>query len=110
MSGRLDNAVSIASFGYPLEPLQQIVYARLDQLAAKCFEHPSQPTWRESEVSARLHETEGDVERGAGGGLIVGDAQSSQNPLDLILFGIHRVDLEHAVPPHRFFQIDHLAG
>jgi hypothetical protein len=56
MSGRLSNAVSITSFGYPLEPLQRILYASLNQLASKCFEHPTRPAWREGEVSARLPE------------------------------------------------------
>src|SRR5690349_16295721 len=110
LSGLLDNAAAIVSFGPPLEPLQRILYASLDRLGAKCFEYPSPPTWREGEVSAKLHAARGGVNSRASGGLIVGDAQSAQNPMDLMLFGIHRLDLEHAVPPQRVFQIDHLAG
>jgi len=38
ISGFLDNSAAIASFGLPLEPLQRILYASLERLAAKCFE------------------------------------------------------------------------
>src|SRR5512146_1736500 len=110
ISGLLDNAAAIASFGLPLEPLQRILYASLDHLAAKCFEYPCPPTWRENEVSAILHEAGDGVNRCASGGLIVCDAQSAKNPMDLMLLGIHRLDLERTVPPQRVFQIDYLSG
>ncbi len=100
ISGLLDNAAAIASFGPPLEPLQRILYASLDHLAAKCFEHPTQPAWREGEVSAKLHAAGDGVNSCAGGGLIVGDTHSAQNPVDLMFLGVHRLDLERAVPSH----------
>ena len=106
----LKNFAVIASFGRPLEPLQRILYPSLDHLAAKGFEYPSPPTWRESEVSAILHEAGDGVKRGAGGRLVVGDTHSGQNPVDLMLLGVHGLDLERAVPPQRVFQIDYLAG
>ena len=74
ISGLLGNAAAIASFGPPLEPLQPILDASLKRLAAKCFEHPAPPTWRESEVSAKLHATGGGVDSCAGGGLMVDGA------------------------------------
>ena len=52
-------------------------YASFDHLAAERLEQPSPPTWREREVSAKLHAAGGGVERGAGGGLIVDDAHST---------------------------------
>jgi hypothetical protein len=85
-----------------------MLYASFDHLAAKCLEHPTQPTWREGEVSAKLDEAGEGVQGGAGGGLIVGDAHSAQDPVDLMLFRIHRLDLERTVPTQRVFQIDHL--
>jgi hypothetical protein len=38
LSGLLDNAAAIASFGHPLEPLQRILYAGFDHFAAKGLE------------------------------------------------------------------------
>src|SRR5512141_251195 len=84
LSGLPDNAAAIASFGPALEPLQRILYASLDHPAAECFEYPSPPAWRESEVSAKLHATGGSVNSCAGGGLIVDDAKSIKNPVDLM--------------------------
>ena len=66
ISGLLDHSAAIASFGPPLEPLQRILYASLERLAAKFFEYPPPPTWRESEVSAKLHATGGGVDSCAG--------------------------------------------
>ena len=108
--GLLDNAAAIASLGPVLEPLQRILYTSLDHLAAKCFEYPCPPTWRENEVSAILHAAGDGVNSRARGGLIVCDAQTAKNPMDLMLLGIHRLDLERPVPPQRVFQIDYLAG
>jgi len=76
ISGLLNNAAAIASFGPALEPLQRIPYASLNHLAAKCCEYPPPPTWRESEVSAILHATGDGVDSGAGGGLMVDDADT----------------------------------
>jgi hypothetical protein len=74
VSGLLDNGAAIASFGLPLEPLQRILYAILECLATKFFEYPSQPTWRESEVSAKLHATGGGIDSCAGDGCVVDGA------------------------------------
>ena len=74
ISGLLDKAAAIATFSSPLEPLQRVLYASLDPLAAKCIENPTPPTWRESEVSAILHATGDSVNSCAGGGLMVDDA------------------------------------
>lgn len=75
MSERLlDNSAAIASFGPALEPLQRILYARLERPAAKLFEYPTPPAWRESKVSAKLHATGGSVNSCAGGGLMVDGA------------------------------------
>jgi hypothetical protein len=75
VSGLLDDSAAIASFGPPLEPLQRILYISLERLAAKFFEYPSPPAWRESEVSAILDATGGGVDSCAGDGCMVGDAQ-----------------------------------
>src|SRR5438270_9619094 len=74
ISGLLDTTAAIASFGLLLEPLQRILYASLERLAAKFFEYPPQPTWRESEVSAKLHATGGGVDSCAGDGGVVDGA------------------------------------
>jgi hypothetical protein len=74
ISELLDNSAAIASFGLPLEPLQRILYAILERLATKFFEYPPQPTWRESEVSAKLHATGGGIDSCAGNGCIVDGA------------------------------------
>src|SRR5512139_413139 len=113
LSGRLDNAAAIASFGPPLEPLQRILYASLDPLAAKCVEYPSPPTWRENEVSAILHAAGDGVNSCAGGGLIVDDSKSIKKPVYLMLFNIHHLYAKRPIPllaPRQGFQIDHLPG
>jgi len=74
ISGLLDNSAAIASFGLLLEPLQRILSASLERLAAKFFEYPPPPTWRESEVSAKLHATGGGVDSCAGDGCFVDGA------------------------------------
>src|SRR5260370_39640856 len=87
ISGLLDNSAAIASFGLPLEPLQRIPYASLERLAAKFFEHPSPPTWREREVSAKLHATGGAVDSCASDGCFVDGAESQRDMhLGLLLF------------------------
>lgn len=70
---------AIASFGSALQPPQSILYTILKCLAAKFFEHPTPPSWRESEVSTELHATGGGVNRCAGGGLMVDGAQWERN-------------------------------
>src|SRR5436309_15819107 len=95
----LDNLAAIASFGLPLEPLQRILYPSLKHLAAKFFEYPPQPTWRESEVSAKLHATGGSIDSCTGDGCFVDGAQWKRNTqLDLMLFRIHPLDPERHIP------------
>src|SRR5215469_4656019 len=92
-------SLAIASFGPPLESLQRILYASLERLAAKCFEYPTPPTWRESKVSAILHATGSSVESGAGDGFMVDDAQWKRDmQLDLMLFRIHHLYPERHIP------------
>jgi hypothetical protein len=99
ISRLLDNSAAIASFGPPLEPLTRILYVSLECLAAKFFEHPTPPTWRESEVSAILHATGGGVNSCAGDGCIVDDAQWKRDmQLDLTLFRIHHLYPESHIP------------
>ena len=99
VSRLLDNSAAIASFGHPLEPLHRILYTILECLAAKFFEHPTPPTWRESEVSAKLHATGGGVNSSAGGGLMVDGAQWKRDmELDLMLFRIHHLYPERHIP------------
>lgn len=74
-SGLPGNFAAIVRFGPALEPLQPILHASLEQLAAKFFEDPTPPTWRECEVSAKLYATGSGVERDAGDGWLVDDAQ-----------------------------------
>ena len=98
-SGLLDNSAAIASFGRLLESVQRILYASLERLSAKCFEYPAPPTWRDSEVSAKLHATGGGVNSCAGGGLMVDGAQWKRDmELDLMLFRIHHLDPERHIP------------
>ncbi len=98
-SGLLDNAAAIASFGPPLEPLQRILYVSLEGLAAKCFEYPPPPTWRESEVSAILHATGGGIDSCAGEGCLVDGAEWKRDmQLDLMLFRIHHLYPERHIP------------
>src|SRR5512146_3097171 len=98
ISGLHGNAAVVASLGLALESLQRILYASLNRIAAKCCEYPSPPAWWESEVSAILHAAGDGVNRCAGGGLMVDDAQSAKNPLDLVLFRIHPLDPERRIP------------
>ena len=99
ISGLLDNSAAIASFGPPLEPLQRILYASLERLAAKCFEYPSPPTWRESEVSAKWHATGGGVDSCAADGCFVDGAEWKRDmQLDLMLFRIHHLYPESHMP------------
>src|SRR6266480_6735710 len=114
ISGLLDNSAAIASFGLPLEPLQRILYASLERLAAKCFEYPSPPTWRESEVSAKLHATGGGIDSCAADGCFVDGAEWKRDmQLDLMLFRIHHLDPERHIPlpaQPRGFRREHLPG
>jgi hypothetical protein len=98
-SGLLANAATIASFGPPPEPLQRVLYVSLERLAAKCFEYPTPPSWRESEVSAILDATGGGVNSCAGEGCMVDGAQWKRDmQLDLMLFRIDHLDLERHIP------------
>src|SRR3989442_6527311 len=112
ISGLLDNAAAITSFGPPLEPLQRILYVSLERLATKFFEHPTPPTWRESKVSAILHATGGGVDSCAGDGCMVDEAQWKRDmQLDLMLFRIHHLYPKSHIPlpaQRRSFRIEHL--
>src|SRR5436190_5680966 len=114
ISGPLDTSAAIASFGLPLEPLQRILYASLERLAAKCFEYPSPPTWRESEVSAKLHAAGGAVDSCAADGCFVDGAEwKCDMQLDLMLFTIHHLNPDRNIPlpaQRRGFRIHHLPG
>ena len=57
----LDHTATIAGLGRPLEPLQSILHLALEALAAKLLQHPTPPTWRKCEVSAKLQATGGGV-------------------------------------------------
>src|SRR5574341_86275 len=114
VSGLLGNSIAIASLGGALESQQLILYFCLERLAAKFFDHPTQPAWRESEVSAKLHATGGSVNGCGGDGGIVDGAQWQGNmQLDLVLFRIHSLYPESHIPgpaKRRGFCIDHLPG
>lgn len=104
----------IAGFGPPLEPLQRILYASLERLAAECRKHPTPPTWREREVSAKLHATGDGVEGCAGDGHMVDCAQWKRGlRLELMLFRIHLLYPQHHIPrpaQRRRFRIERLSG
>ena len=108
----LNTSAAIASFSHPLEPLQRILYASLERLAAKFFEHPTPPTWWENEVSAELHTTGGGIDSCAGDGFVVDDTQWKRNMhLDLTFFRIHHLYPESHIPlpaQPRSFCIEHL--
>ena len=86
-SARPDSAGAIAGFSCVLEALHAILYTSLEDLAAECTEYPTPPTWREREVSAKLHATGCGVDRGAGDGRMVDDAEWKRDPhVYLVLF------------------------
>jgi hypothetical protein len=57
VSGWLGHPAAIARFGRTFQPASRIQHAGLEPLVAESREHPTQPTWRECEVSAELHAT-----------------------------------------------------
>jgi hypothetical protein len=88
----------ILSFRGALETLQGIFHAGSDCFRAKGFEKPTPPAWWEDEVSAIFDAAAGRIEGIAGNVCLLLQSQWKKNmPVELVSFGIDRINLEDEV-------------